>query len=525
MSGAAARRTPYTFSDWKSRVPPPMGWDVADAVEDGWTRAQYDTFLRASVLPEGEVPPPDLYYDPKRSPPPAPAAPPAAAPAPPAGGSGPVPQARTVQQEQPQAATVTQLHTRKTVAADDAWTLRLVCNDEGFPKPSITLNWSLFLANHEDMIGVFMWDSFRYKVMLIRRPPWHPAGEAWEPREIRDSDYAHAVMWLEARRMTPKGSTIPPVIRAVAEANSFDSLVEYLESLQWDGTARLDRWLVDLLGVDGENYATVIGPKALISAVARGLKPGCKVDTMLILEGPQGKRKSTALRKLFGDAFFTDGLSDIGSKDAKMEMQGVWCVEVAEMHRLNVAETGNVKKFLTQQHDRFRPPYGREVIEAPRRCVLAGTINPDGNPYLKDSTGARRFWPVVCTRIDLEAIERDRDQLWAEAVARFRAGEQWWVAEDDLSAVEVEQEKRTDVDVWTEVIAEELRGKWRITQADLLKALGIPNLHADYRHAGRIGRIMKALGWESERDRSNGNDRVIFRNPDRPKVEGLTDQW
>lgn len=488
---------------------PPKGWDAADAIRDGWDKARLDTFMRETVRPWSPPTPPAPE---KPADKPAPSAGPAPSPV----AAKPVVEARTTQQVQEQPATVTDLRTRRTVAADDNWMLGLVCNDEGKLKPGATKNWALFLENHPETAGVFAFDAFKLRVMLMRRPPWE-SERSWEPRSIQDRDYSEAVMWLEARQMSPKASNIAAVIQTVAERASFDRLTEYLEGLKWDRRPRLEKWLTYYLGVEDAPYTRTIGKRWLVSAVARGLRPGCKVDTMPILEGPQGARKSTALRFLYGDDFFTDGLSDIGSKDAKMEMQGVWGLEVAEMHKFTAAEVNEVKKFLTQQSDRFRPPYGRAVIEAQRRVVLNGTINPEGNAYLRDPTGARRFWPLVVGTIDTDGIAADRDQLWAEAVELYRANTPWWVQEEELAAVEVEQEKRTDVDVWRDKIAATIKGQASIAQADILSALSIPMKDADWRHSSRIGRIMKKLDWTVGRDPRNGN--TVYYAPDRNGVE------
>ncbi|UPK31797.1 hypothetical protein IVB18_26060 [Bradyrhizobium sp. 186] len=491
------------------RDDPPKGWDAADAIRDGWDKPRLDQFMRETVRPWT---PPQPPARPVEKPAPV-AGPVAAAPA------RPVVEARTVQQEQP--ATVTDIRTRRTVAADENWMLNLVCNDKGAVKPGATKNWALFLENHPETAGVFAWDEFKLRVMLMRRPPWERE-QSWTPRVVQDRDYSEAVMWLEARQMSPKASNIAAVIQTIAERAGFDRLREYLEGVKWDNRPRVGKWLSYYMGVEDTPYARTVGMRWLISGVARGLQPGCKVDTMPILEGPQGARKSTALRFLYGDDFFTDGLSDIGGKDAKMEMQGVWGLEVAEMHKFSAAEVNEVKKFLTQQTDRFRPPYGRAVIEAPRRVVLNGTINPEGNAYLRDPTGARRFWPVTVGSIDTDAIALDRDQLWAEAVALYRANTPWWVQEEELAAVELEQEKRTDVDVWTDKIGPLIKGQSSIAQIDIFSHLGIPMKDADYRHAGRVGRIMKKLGWTVGRDRRDNEDRVTFYAPDRSS--GATDK-
>ncbi|RUX06732.1 MAG: hypothetical protein E5V51_00015 [Mesorhizobium sp.] len=506
----------YSFSDWQAGKAPKKGWDCADAVDDGWTKDQLDAFMRATARP---------WSPPQQKPAGEAAESVRAAPAPqqPAGPSSRVVEARTTEQAKPESATVTQLHTRKTVAADDNWQLGLICNEEGKIKPGATKNWALFLENHPDMAGVFAFDAFKLRVMLMRKPPWEWAKNHWEPRAVQDRDYSEAVMWLEGRYMTPKASNIAAVIQTVAEHSSFDRLTEYLEGLKWDGKPRVKRFANDYLGCLGDNYAPIVSQCWLVSSAARGLDAGCKVDTMPILEGPQGLLKSTAIQALFGKEFFTDGLSDIGSKDAKMEMQGVWGLEVAEMHKFSAAEVNEVKKFLTQQVDRFRPPYGRSVIEAPRRVVLNGTINPEGNAYLRDPTGARRFWPLECRKVDIDAIHRDRDQLWAEAVAMFKAGTKWWVQEDEQEAVKAEQEKRTDVDVWVDHIAPLLKTRTSVTQWEIFEHLGIPKKDANWNHSTRVGRIMKKLGWVAERDRRDGEDRTIYRNG-KPDLIGYADE-
>lgn len=487
----------YTFENWQGGDDPPKGWDVSDALRDGWTNDNIDAFLRAMVRPWSPNPAPDkIDKKPLRD-----------------VKDAPAPEARTVDQIKPESATVTTLATRQTFASDDGWKSGLVHSDTGKIKPGVTKNWSLFLENMPATIGVFAFDAFSMQIMLMRCPPWEDEGSGWEPRPLCDRDLHEAVQWLEAFYMTPKSSNILGVISTIAERAKFDALNDYLTPLAWDGTPRIARFANDYLGVVGDNYAPLVSERWLISSAARGLRPGCKVDTMPILEGPQGAKKSTALKLLYGEKFFTDNLSDIGSKDAKMEMQGVWGLEVAEMHKLNQAETSDVKKFLTQQEDRFRPPYGKTVIRAPRRVVLNGTINPEGNAYLRDPTGARRFWPLECGEIRLDMIERDRDQLWAEAVHQLNAGKQWWLEQDGETAARAQQEKRTDVDIWTGLIAPAVKDRVTISTLEIFKELGIPNKDASRLHAERVGRIMKKLGWETYRDRVDGNDRIAFRNP------------
>ena len=239
---------------------------------------------------------------------------------------------------------------------------------------------------------------------------------------------------------------------APAQIEAAEALMrEYLNRLHWDGTPRLEGWTVTHLGAEDTPLNRAFGSLWMISAVARIMQPGSKADHMLILEGPQGAKKSTALAVLAGDGWFTDELAEIGSKDAALQMRGVWIIEIAELDAIGRAEVSRIKAFLSRTVDRYRPPYDRYVVDVPRQCVFAGSVNPD--TYLRDETGNRRFWPVRCGRIDLDALRRDRDQLWAEAVVRYREGAIWWIDDRDLiTAANVEQEARVQPDAWHALI-------------------------------------------------------------------------
>ena len=189
----------------------------------------------------------------------------------------------------------------------------------------------------------------------------------------------------------------------------------------------------------------------LVSAVARIMDPGCKVDHVPILERQQGIGKSTSLLILTGEAWFSDSLPDVGTKDAMDHLRGKWIVEIAELDAMSRAEDTALKAFITRQVDKFRPAYGRREIEWPRQSVFVGTTNR--SVYLKDETGGRRYWPVRCTSINLAALERDRDQIWAEAVHLYRQGHRWHITDPDLiRQAEAEQRARYDVDVWHDKI-------------------------------------------------------------------------
>jgi predicted P-loop ATPase len=233
---------------------------------------------------------------------------------------------------------------------------------------------------------------------------------------------------------------------------------DYLNNLpKWDGERRIESWLIEYCGVESSDcnpnhYAMAVGAKFLISAVKRVMEPAAKCDSVLVLEGQQGIGKSTVARILAGDEWFSDQLADMGSKDASMQLRGVWIVELSELDVLNRAELARAKAFLSQQTERFRLPYGRRIIQVPRQCVFIGTTNADS--WMKDETGGRRFWPVRCCKIKLEELRGDRDQLWPEALHQYRAGSTWWLddAETVRDAIE-EQQARYQADVWQEAIA------------------------------------------------------------------------
>ena len=213
------------------------------------------------------------------------------------------------------------------------------------------------------------------------------------------------------------------VVGDAARLNGFHPVCDYLDALQWDGIERIDRWLTTYGGAEETSYTQAVGALLLTAAVRRVRRPGCKFDEMPVLESPQqGTDKSTALACLCGRAeWFSDDLPlNVEGKRVIEALQGKWIVEAAEMSGLKHTDVEPLKALLSRQVDRGRLAYGHLVSEVPRQCVIVGTTNSE--EYLKDTTGNRRFWPVRVKRFDLDALTRDRDQLWAEAAARELTG-------------------------------------------------------------------------------------------------------
>ena len=311
-----------------------------------------------------------------------------------------------------------------------AWSHKLRLDLAGQPERN-EANVITALSCDEAFAGAIVFDAFRQEIVVTRPLPWDASGEP-APRPWTDSDDVRAAEWLQRRELNVTPMTVSRSVSAVAREITVHPVRDHLGALAWDGVPRIETWVCRYLGAEDTAFNRSVGALWLISAVARIFRPGVKADHMLVLEGPQGARKSTALKILAGEDWFTDELPDLGSKDAAMHMQGVWIIEIAELDAIGKAEVSRIKAFLTRTTDRFRPPYGRYTIEVPRQCVFAGTVNPD--TYLRDETGNRRFWPVRCGTIDIDALARDRDQLWAEAVARFRAGAIWWMDTPELIA-------------------------------------------------------------------------------------------
>ncbi len=310
------------------------------------------------------------------------------------------------------------------------------------------------------------------------------------------------------------------VLLYLAHMRQRNPLVEKLNSLSWDGTARLDTFLIDFAGVSDNAYSRAVTSKSLIGAVARAMRPGCKMDNVLILEGVQGARKSTLIETLgsvAGTRYVLTSKVVLNTKDTLQNMASAWIVNIDEFASFRKAEVEELKAFVTQPRDKYRVPYAHLPRTVERRCIFMATINGTENPYLDDVTGGRRWWPVEVTKtIDLEAVKAIREQLWAEAVVRYKAGEVWYIDDNDplLAHLAREQQaERQTADPWEATVSDFVaRATTKFTQDDILQRLKIEV--RDRKHADkiRVGKILTKLGLRGSRTRSDGT-RVQYYDP------------
>ena len=369
--------------------------------------------------------------------------------------------------------------------------------------------------------GRLWWDTFR------DRP-------CYGDTVLTDVEETKLLLWIEATYgvIGIGKPRLREIIDTVAFENKKHVVREYLDGLEWDGIPRLDTWLSAYLGghlndrgqdIDEEaeeELLAAMGRKFMVSAVARAFNPGCKVDTMLILVGPQGCGKSTAFRILAGADWFSDSDIDLRSKDKYQVLAGNWLYEIAELDSFRKADQQQIKAFITSQVDKFRPTHGHRTVERPRQCVFVGTTNE--SEFLSDKTGSRRFWLVEVEGLDLKELAKDRDQLWAEAVTWYTGGEAWFLSRDLEARRAQSAEVYARSDAWADALADYVEDKasklaeanrW-FTIADALNtALDIELGKMNKLHTMRASGILQKLGCTKKRRRDPSGKQKMFYCP------------
>ena len=334
-----------------------------------------------------------------------------------------------------------------SATADGEWKKKLVVNHKtGEAEPTIE-NALLILRNDPMLRGAIATNEFLARPVLRKDVPWRGKGGVQAGRDGEpwtDADDAGLRLYMESVWGLKSRNAIQDAWAIECGRNGFHPVREYLLGLEWDGVERLDTMLVRWLKAEDNAFVRAAARKWMTAAVARVMQPGRKFDQMLVLVGKQGIGKSTLARTL-SRGWFSDSIQRLDGKDAYENLRGVWIVELAELAATKRSETETIKNFITKTEDTYRPAYGRHIVVYPRQCLFYGTTNdPD---FLKDKSGNRRFWPVEVEGFDrgrLLGLEEEVDQLWAEAVVRWRAGECLWMDEEELwLAAQAAQEAHT----------------------------------------------------------------------------------
>jgi len=376
------------------------------------------------------------------------------------------------------------------------WEMKLARTDKGTLLPTLG-NVHLILSNHKAWQGVIAQDDFAGRVVKRKVPPFQQG----ELGEWSDMDDIRCVLWLsQAYGIAVRQDIVMSAVLLVADQYHYHDVREYLEGLVWDGRPRVRAWPARYLHVGDSEYVQLAGMKWMIAAVARVMQPGCKADNVLILEGKQGWGKSTALEVLAGKPWYTNSPIRIGEKDTYAVMAGKWIIELAELDSLNKSDSSAAKSFFATETDRFRNFYGKRATDVHRQGVFAGSVNFD--TYLKDESGNRRYWPIrVGGPVDIEALRRDRDQLWAEAVHLYRKRVIWHVTEEERPLFEIEQTERYEGDVYEDKIARAIEYSSRTTMEEILAdVLKLDTSKWTLPEQRRVGKALKSLGWLRKRE-------------------------
>lgn len=319
-------------------------------------------------------------------------------------------------------------------------------------------NVAVMLENDPALKGRVWKDLFADRVFAQAPMPWGNRLKETEVFGWTDADDAGLRMYTQEILKFNAKDVVEMAFKNHTAKYGINPVTDYLNGLKWDGVKRLERLFIDYLGAADTDYTRAITRKSFVAAVARAISPGIKFDNMIILTGAQGIGKSSLLKKM-GKTWFSDSIKTFEGKEASELVQGVWVVEIGELEAFNRSEVGRIKQFLSRQEDIYRPAYGRHVEWHPRRCVFFGTSN--NSEYLRDSTGARRFWPldvgvIAPTKSVFKDLDGEVDQLWAEAVVYYRLGESLYLAGEVEKTAKIEQENHRESSAREGIIREYL---------------------------------------------------------------------
>jgi predicted P-loop ATPase len=330
-------------------------------------------------------------------------------------------------------------------------------------------------------------DTFRQSILVTGEP-------------LTDEIIVDLVRQIEGDTMIRWAEThVRSAVLSVASRQASSSLKAWLETLVWDQVPRLDTFFSHTYHADYSMYTAACADVLFISAVARAYEPGCKADVMVVLIGDQGLGKSKGIEELVPvQSWYTDDLGgDLYDRKAAEGLQGKWIIEFGEFARINRATLDVVKSFITRRVDHYRPAYGHMAKDFPRQCIFIGTTN---NPLPLQDLENRRFMPVRCYGYSGDITEK-REQLWAEAVHRYKAGVPWWITDAELlKTVKEQQEDARQHDEWEDVLRQALIGVDKLTLSEAAGKLGIKVADLDKSQQTRLGLVMKAIQFKRKRE-------------------------
>ena len=376
-----------------------------------------------------------------------------------------------------------------------AWLEYCQKNNSGRPISNLA-NVMIAMREAPELRELVAFDEMLQEPALMKAAPG--SAQTIKPRQVLDQDVAAIQEWLQVAGLVQAAKdTVHQAVDLYARRRPFHPIRDYLNAVQWDQRERLKGWLNKYLGVEDNKYTSAIGVMFLIAMVARVFQPGCQADYMPILEGPQGALKSSACAILAGE-WFSDHLPELRGADqvrVSHHLRGKWLIEVPEMHAMSKAEANELKAFLTRRYEKFTPKFGRREVNEPRQCVFFGTTNKE--VYLRDETGGRRFWPAKAGEIDLKELQRDRDQLFAEAVYLYRKKWRWWPKRDfEEKHMKPQQAARYEADPWEQTVADFTAKMDETTILDVArKGLGLQVAKIGTIDTRRIAAILEVLGW------------------------------
>jgi predicted P-loop ATPase len=370
-----------------------------------------------------------------------------------------------------------------------------------------------FLRFHPAWAGVLAYDEFSNVVRKIKPPPF----DGGEIGEWTENDTARLTIWLsEHEPLDASTAKLEEAVETAARENRIHPVRDWLNSLpKWDFISRLEMWAIDHLGAPDKPDIRLVSKLFLIGMVKRVFEPGCKFDYMLVLEGYQGIGKSSALAILAGE-WFSDTPLDLNNiKDSAGGIQGIWLHEFSELHAFAKAEATRVKSFLSSQMDKYRPPYGRRDIKAPRQCVFGGSTNE--RQWNKDTTGGRRFWAIHCGDLNLDGLKNAKDMLFAEALYRYLQGEKCYPTKEEQQEILNKEQERFEVpNPYVELLFDWVRAQYApftITQSaiDGLK-LSVDKITPQLTNNIGIALTKLGCGWAEKR---HGDIRCYRTPPDK----------